>query len=189
MRHNLNTDWIYWGKQKWIPLGIKVDHALAVLAIVTDPIYPPSLDTNSEYDGKVYMVGQGDQLPEKTTEEIQWEVEEEIARANVQPGNSTRGRGITACRMTLRLRRMSTRMELLHGGTILSSTHDAAPTEIDSDTDHDRSMTKSIGLSTKESKFTALPTHNALASRISVNRSTPHLPKDNKEVNAHVKCL
>jgi hypothetical protein len=67
------------GETEMDSVGDKVDHALAVLAVVTDPIYPSSLDTNSEYDGKVYMVGQGDQLPEKTTEEIQWEVEEEIA--------------------------------------------------------------------------------------------------------------
>jgi hypothetical protein len=31
--------------------------------------------------------------------------------------------------------------------------------------------------------------HNALASRMLVNQITPHLPKDNKDVNAHVKRL
>jgi hypothetical protein len=50
---------------------------------------------------------------------------------------------------------MSTRMEPLQGGTIPSSTHDATPTEIDSDIDHDRSVRKSVGSSTKESMFTA----------------------------------
>jgi hypothetical protein len=33
------------------------------------------------------------------------------------------------------------------------------------------------------------PAHNALASRMLINQITPHLPKDNEEVNAHVKRL
>jgi hypothetical protein len=33
------------------------------------------------------------------------------------------------------------------------------------------------------------PTHNALASRMLINQLTPHLPKDNEEVNAPVKRL
>jgi hypothetical protein len=31
--------------------------------------------------------------------------------------------------------------------------------------------------------------HNALASRMLIDQITPHLPKDNEEVNAHVKHL
>jgi hypothetical protein len=62
-------------------VGDKAKHALAILAAAIDPIYPPSSDSNSEYDDEVYMVGQGDQLPEKTAEEIQREAEEEIAQA------------------------------------------------------------------------------------------------------------
>jgi hypothetical protein len=42
-------------------IGDKADHALAVPAAAIDPIYPLSLDLDSEYDGEVYMVGQGDQ--------------------------------------------------------------------------------------------------------------------------------
>jgi hypothetical protein len=49
---------------------------------------------------------------------------------------------------------MITQMELLQGDTILSLTNDAAPTEIDSDADHDQSTSKSVGSSTKKSKFT-----------------------------------
>jgi hypothetical protein len=30
---------------------------------------------------------------------------------------------------------------------------------------------------------------NAMASRILIDQLTPHLPKDNEEVSAHVKCL
>jgi hypothetical protein len=31
--------------------------------------------------------------------------------------------------------------------------------------------------------------HNALASRMIIDQLTPHLPKDNEEVNVHVKRL
>jgi hypothetical protein len=31
--------------------------------------------------------------------------------------------------------------------------------------------------------------HNALALRMLIDQITPHLPKDNEEVNVHVKCL
>jgi hypothetical protein len=31
--------------------------------------------------------------------------------------------------------------------------------------------------------------HNALASKMLIDQLTPHLPKDNEEVNIHVKCL
>jgi hypothetical protein len=60
-----------------------------------------------------------------------------------------------ACRTTQGARRMSTQMEPLQGGTILSLTHDATLTEIDSDIGHDRSVRNLVGSSTKESKFTA----------------------------------
>jgi hypothetical protein len=36
---------------------------------------------NNEYGREVYMVARDGVLPEKTTEEHQWEVDEEIARA------------------------------------------------------------------------------------------------------------
>jgi hypothetical protein len=34
-----------------------------------------------------------------------------------------------------------------------------------------------------------MPAHNALASRMLIDQITTHLPKDNEEVNAHVKHL
>jgi hypothetical protein len=61
------------------PAEDKADHTLAILAATTYPICQLSLESESEYDGEVYMVGQGDQLPEKTVEEIQRKAEEEIA--------------------------------------------------------------------------------------------------------------
>jgi hypothetical protein len=38
-------------------------------------------ESNSEYGREVYMVAQDGELPEETTEEHQWEVDEEIAHA------------------------------------------------------------------------------------------------------------
>jgi hypothetical protein len=78
---------------------------------------------------------------------------------------------------------MSTQTEPLQGGTILSSTQDATPTEVNSDIDHDRSVRNSAGSSTKESKFSAR--WPWLQGCWSIK--SPHLPKDNKVVNAHVK--
>jgi hypothetical protein len=44
-------------------------------------IYSPSSESDSEYGREVYMAEQGGELPEKTAKEMQWEAEEEIARA------------------------------------------------------------------------------------------------------------
>jgi hypothetical protein len=63
------------------PSEDKANHTLAVIAATTDPICQPSSESDSENDGEVYMVGQGNQPPEKTTKEIQREAEEEIACA------------------------------------------------------------------------------------------------------------
>jgi hypothetical protein len=63
--------------------------------------------------------------------------------------------GIMACWMTVRLLRMITQMERLQGGTIVSSTHGATPTVIEFSTDHNQSMRKSAGSSTKENRFIA----------------------------------
>jgi hypothetical protein len=60
------------GKENLDPAWDIADHILVVSADVVDAIYHPSLESNSECSGEVYMVGLGDQPPEKTTEEIQW---------------------------------------------------------------------------------------------------------------------
>jgi hypothetical protein len=59
----------------------KADHTMAILVATTDPIYQSSLESDSEGDREVYMVGNEEEPPEKTVEEIQREAEEEIARA------------------------------------------------------------------------------------------------------------
>jgi hypothetical protein len=63
------------------PTEDKADHTLVVLAAAIDPIFQLSSESDSEYGGQVYMVGQDGQPLEKTAEEIQWDVEEDIAHA------------------------------------------------------------------------------------------------------------
>jgi hypothetical protein len=63
------------------PTEDKADHTLVVLAATIDPIFQLSSESDSEYGGQVYMVGQGGQPLEKNAEEIQWDVEEDIAHA------------------------------------------------------------------------------------------------------------
>jgi hypothetical protein len=63
------------------PSGDKAGHNSARSAAIADPIYQPPPKSNSEGDREVFMVRQGEELPEKTIEEFQWEAEEENARA------------------------------------------------------------------------------------------------------------
>jgi hypothetical protein len=62
-------------------LGGKADHNLAGSTTITDPIYQSPPESDSKGDTEVYMVGQGEELLEKTNEEIAREAEEEITRA------------------------------------------------------------------------------------------------------------
>jgi hypothetical protein len=52
------------------PAGDKADHILAVSAATIDWIYQSSPESDSEGGREVYMVGNGEVPPEKTTEEI-----------------------------------------------------------------------------------------------------------------------
>jgi hypothetical protein len=61
-------------------VGDKADHTLAVSVATTDAIYQSALESNYEGSGKVYMAENGEDLPNKTVEEILHEAEEEIAR-------------------------------------------------------------------------------------------------------------
>jgi hypothetical protein len=49
----------------------KADHTPAFSVATTDPIYQSSPESDSEGGGEVYMVGNGEEPPEKTIEEIQ----------------------------------------------------------------------------------------------------------------------
>jgi hypothetical protein len=64
------------GEAESDPLGDKADHHGNCCPPATNSIYqsPPE----SDYGREVYMVGQGEQPTEKTTEEIIREAEEEI---------------------------------------------------------------------------------------------------------------
>jgi hypothetical protein len=58
------------------PIGDKANHILTVSAAITDPIHQSAPGSDSEGGREVYMVGNGEELPKKTTEEIQYEDEE-----------------------------------------------------------------------------------------------------------------
>jgi hypothetical protein len=72
--------------------GEKVNHTSTVSAAIADIIYQSSLESDSEGNREVYMVGQGEEPPELTIKEIQWEAEEEIARAAHLARDAKRGK-------------------------------------------------------------------------------------------------
>jgi hypothetical protein len=82
-------------------------------------------------------------------------------------------------------------MALPRGDTTRCSIHGARQTESDSGTGHDQSMRKSVGSSTRGSRFTALWLRTPWLQECSSISSPPppHVPKDNEEVNAHMKHL
>jgi hypothetical protein len=63
------------------PSRDKADHNLVGSPVITDPINQSPPKSDSKGGKAVYMVGQGEELLEKTTEEITREAKEEIARA------------------------------------------------------------------------------------------------------------
>jgi hypothetical protein len=68
------------GKTDPDPTEDKADHTLAVPVAITDPIHRSSPEPDFEGDREVYMVRQGEELPEKIVEEIQREANEKIAQ-------------------------------------------------------------------------------------------------------------
>jgi hypothetical protein len=80
------------GKIDSDPVGDKADHTMAVLIATTDPIYQSSLESRFEGDREVYMVGNGEELPNKTVEEIQREANEEITHARCLAREAKRGK-------------------------------------------------------------------------------------------------
>jgi hypothetical protein len=52
------------------PAGDKAGHTLAVPVATIDAIHQLSPESDSEGDSEVYMVGHGEELLEKTVEEI-----------------------------------------------------------------------------------------------------------------------
>jgi hypothetical protein len=107
----------------------------------------------------------------------------------IWPGRLKEERGIMACKMTLVHQMMSLGMVLPRGDITQSSIHDAQQIEIDYETGHGQSETKLVRLRTRGSRYTAL-WYKTPWPRVCLSINThPHLPKDNEEVNAHVKRL
>jgi hypothetical protein len=68
------------------------NHTLAVLAATTDPIYQPSLESDSDGSAEVYMVGNGEELLDKSVNVIQRETNVELARATRLAREAERGK-------------------------------------------------------------------------------------------------
>jgi hypothetical protein len=88
----LITGFIKLGKTDPVPSGDKVEHTSAVSIVKTYPIYRLSPESDSEGDREVCMVGQGEEPPEKTIKEIQWEVEDKIVRVARLARDAERGK-------------------------------------------------------------------------------------------------
>jgi hypothetical protein len=143
LRHGLSE----LGKPDSDPTGDKVDHTRAAPTATIDSICQSPPRSDSKGDREVYMVGNREELPNKSIEEIQWEHGGERSQTE---------RGTTASRMTRVCRKMSLGMALLRGDTTRSSIHDAMQNEIDFGTGHDQSMRKSVRSSIRGSRSTTL---------------------------------
>jgi hypothetical protein len=80
------------GKTGSNPTGDKADHTLPILAATTNPICQSPLEFDSDGGGEVYIVGTRGELPDKLIEEIQWETDEELARAAYLVRETERGK-------------------------------------------------------------------------------------------------
>jgi hypothetical protein len=74
------------------PTRDKANHTLAIPTATTDPIYQSSPESDSKGGREVYMVGNGEELLDKTIEEIQWEAKEEIACSTHLARDAKRGK-------------------------------------------------------------------------------------------------
>jgi hypothetical protein len=88
LRHGLSE----LGKTDSDPIGDKADHTLTVPAATIDPIYQSSLESDSKGGREVYMVGNVEELPEKTVEETQREADKEIAHVARVAKEAKRGK-------------------------------------------------------------------------------------------------
>jgi hypothetical protein len=90
MRHNSDTDLARWGRRSRIPRGIKP--ITPWLFRQPQQIQSTSHHWNPTQGGReVDMVGNGEDLPKKTIEEIQREADEEIAHATYLAREAQRG--------------------------------------------------------------------------------------------------
>jgi hypothetical protein len=75
-------------------------------------MYQSSPESDSKCGRKVYVVGNGEELPDKTIEEIQWETDVELTRAACLAREAKEERGTMAYRTTQVHQKMSLEMVL-----------------------------------------------------------------------------
>jgi hypothetical protein len=165
----------------------KADHNLTGMLAIIDPIYQSPPEFDSEGGREVYMVGQGEELPEKAVEEIAREAEEEIARAARLAKEAKKGKRHNNMQDNSR----SSDDEPRDGAPLRRhhmKLNSRCPAGQDRLRDRSRSIREEISwIKYHGEQVYHMPAHNALTLRMCINQLTPHLPKDNEEVNAHVK--
>jgi hypothetical protein len=76
LRHGLSE----LGKAGSDPAGDKPDHTVAVPSATMHPICQSSPESDSESDGEVHMVGNGEEFLDKSVKGIQCEIDKELTR-------------------------------------------------------------------------------------------------------------
>jgi hypothetical protein len=185
LRHGLSK----LGKMDPDPARDKADHTPAVPAATIDPIYQSSPESKFEGDREAYMVGNREELPEKTVKEIQWEADEEIAHAAHLARETERGRRHNDLQDDLGALDDETR-----DGTPMRTHHPKFNSRCPTGRDRVRNRSWSIREEISQIVYQGEQVYrtlaqNALASRMFIDQLTPYPPKDNVEVNAHVKRL
>jgi hypothetical protein len=155
----------------------RTDHTLAALVATTDPIYSPPSGSDSEYRGEVYMVEQGGEMPEKTTKELQREVEEEIAHAEQLARELNKRKGHNGLHDDSR----GSKDECLDGAPTRRN-HPMFNSHRNTDIDRLRHSSRLIREEFDRFEYQGeqvyrMPAHNALASRMLVNQITPISPR------------
>jgi hypothetical protein len=177
------------GKMDLDPIEDKADHTLTTPVATTEPIYQSSPEFDPKGHGEVYMVGNREESSEKTVEEIQREAEEEITRIAHLAREAKRGKRHNGLQDDLGV----SEDEPWDGAPIrrhhpkFNSRH---PADQDQLWNRSRSIWQEmdrIEYQGEEAHHT--PMQNTLPSMMLIGQLTPHLPKDNEEVNAHVKHL
>jgi hypothetical protein len=171
------------------PAEDKADHTLAVPVATTDPIDQSSLESDSEGDGEVYMVGNGEEPQEKTIEEIQREAKEEIAHTTRLDREAEKGKRHNDLQDD-----SGESDDEPRDGTPMRRHHPKFnprhPANRDRLWNRSRSIREEMGwIEYQGEQVYHILAQNALASRMLIHQLALHLPKDNEEVNAHMKCL
>jgi hypothetical protein len=176
------------GKIDLDPTEDKADNTLAVPVATTDPIYQSSPKSDSEGGGEVYMVGNGEEPQEKTVEEIQREAEEEITHATHLAREAEKGKRHNSLQDDSSASDDQPRdgAPMRHHPKF-NSRHPANRDRLWNYSQSIREEMSRIEYQGEQVYCTLV--HNTLATRMLIDQLTPHLPKDNEEVSAHMKRL